>query len=107
MGTGGAQTKEQLVVEAYDWKDTAKLIVVIRNVGSAEVTLAAAYIEGAAAPGGPTGLPADKVAIGLTISYTLTMPLGFTPTSGASYVLKLATLTGGTFTFSCVAGKAG
>jgi len=108
MGTGGSQTKEQIILEAYDWKTTAnKLVVTIRNVGSSEVVLAASYIEGLAAPGGPTGDTVnDKLAIGSTLTYTLDKPTPLTLTTGAAYTVKFATATGGTFTFSVVYGRA-
>jgi len=106
MGTGGSQTKEQIILEAYDWKGST-LAVIVRNVGSSDVTLAASYIEGLAPTGGPAGAdPGDKVAIGTTKAYTLTPPGGLTVTAGASYVLKFVTATGGTFSFSVVKGKA-
>jgi len=102
MGTGGAQTKEQLIIEVYNWK-TGTLNYTVRNVGSANVEIAATYLEGVAQ----------------TVTGTLVIPVGdskshsFTPTGvgtlseGASYVLKLVTKTGATFTFSCVKGRAG
>jgi len=105
MGTGGSQTKEQLIVEAYDWTATGTLKFVLRNVGSAQVEVAAIYLEG-----NSLGALASTVTIGSTVAYSLSVPatIGTTTiTSGASYVLKVISATGGTFTFSVVAGKAG
>jgi len=101
MGTGGSQTKEQLIIEAYDWTATGALKVILRNVGSAQVAIAAIYLEG-----NSLGAGASTVNIGGTVSYSLAVT-GITITSGASYVLKVISATGGTFTFSVVAGKAG
>jgi hypothetical protein len=101
MGTGGTQTKEQLILEAYDWKDKGTIIMIVRNVGSTEVNIAAIYLEGS-----PLTPATATVSIGGTASYSLSAS-GLTVTSGASYTLKLITATGGTFTFSVVAGKAG
>jgi len=102
MGTGGAQTKEQLILEAYDFKALSALQLTIRNVGSSSVTIAAIYLEGATA-----GVAASTVPIGSLAVYSFAVPGAVTVTSGASYVLKLVTATGGTFSFSVVAGKAG
>ena len=46
MGTGGQQTKEQLIVEFYDWKDLATIKFSLRNVGSVNCLIAAVYLEG-------------------------------------------------------------
>nr|MDO8134759.1 hypothetical protein [Candidatus Njordarchaeum guaymaensis] len=102
MGTGGSQTKEQVIIEAYDWTATGTLKFVLRNVGSAQVEIAAIYLEG-----NSLGAAASTVTIGSTVAYSLTVPGTITITSGASYVLKVISATGGTFTFSVVAGKAG
>jgi len=100
MGTGGSQTKEQLILEAYDWKTSGTLKLTFRNVGSAQAVIAAIYLEG-------TDLTAavSTVSIGSIAVYSLTVPTSLT--AGASYVLKLATATGATFSFSVVNGKAG
>jgi len=102
MGTGGAQTKEQFMLEAFDWKSAGTLLVTFRNVGSAQAVIAALYLEG-------TSLSAavSTVPIGSLAAYSITVPGTITVTMGASYVLKLVTATGGTFSFSVVAGKAG
>lgn len=99
MGTGGSQTKEQLVLEAFDWK-TATLKAVLRNVGSADVTVASIYVEGANCAVGT-----QVISIGSTFAYSFTPP--GTYTAGASYVLKVVSATGAVFSFSVVCGKAG
>jgi len=102
MGTGGAQTKEQLIIEVYNWK-TGTLNYTVRNVGSANVEIAATYLEGVA----------QTVTGDTIISVGSSKGQSFTPTGvgtlseGASYVLKLVTKTGATFTFSAVKGRAG
>jgi flagellin-like protein len=100
MGTGGTQTKEQLILEAYDWKTLTSLSLTIRNVGSTEVSIAAIYLEGAS-----LNPVSTAVSIANTVTYS-GLSVGITYTSGASYTLKIVTATGGTFTFSIVAGKA-
>jgi len=98
MGTGGAQTKEQLIIEAFDWTGQ-DLKFTVRNVGSANVTIAAVYLEGAAKITSTT-----TVGIGSTAALTITNPTGFS--AGASYVLKIVSITGATFTYSVIKGRA-
>lgn len=107
MGTGGSQTKEQLIVENYNWKAAdGTLSFVLRNVGSSKVTIAAAYLEGLVLTG--IGGTAQTVDVGGTQSYgTVSTPTGLVVTEGASYVLKIVTATGATFTYSVVKGRAG
>ena len=101
MGTGGTQTKEQLILEAYNWNvSTNSISLVFRNVGSTVVNIAAIYLEGTSLS------PATStVLIANTVSYSLSTGSGHT--LSASYTLKVVTATGGTFSFSVVAGKAG
>ena len=100
MGGGGAQVKEQLIVEAYNWNNPASLILNIRNVGSASVTIDKVYIAGE-----------QKIPTG-----TLDIPVGgvqaiTVATSGASYgvafSIKVVTKTGGVFSFSAIQGSSG
>jgi len=101
MGTGGAQTKEQLIVENYKWNGTG-LYYTVRNVGSANVEIAAHYLEGVK----QTAAGTNVVNVGSFQDFSLT-PTGGTFTDGSAYVLKLVTKTGATFTFSVVKGRAG
>ena len=71
--------------------------LIFRNVGSAQVSIAAVYLEGVT-----LSPAASTVAIAGTVSYSLTVA-GLTITPGASYTLKVVTATGGTFSFSVVA----
>jgi len=102
MGGGGAQVKEQLILEAYNWKDaTAGLTVFLRNVGSSDIEVAAIYVGGTAATSGATGY----LSVKQSTSFTPTVPAGIT--AGTAYVVKVVTKTGGVFSFSCIAGTAG
>jgi len=100
MGTGGSQTKEQLILEAYDWRG-ADVLFTLRNVGSSSVTVAAVYLEGSSQI-----TATATVGIGSTAPFTIIAPSG-TWSLGASYVLKVVTITGATFSYSIVKGKAG
>jgi len=82
MGTGGQQTKEQLIVEFYDWKDLATIKFSLRNVGSVNCLIAAVYLEGEDLTAG-----GDTISIGTNKGYTKTVT--------------------GTFTYSVICGRAG
>ena len=96
---GGQQVREQVIMDAYDWK-TATLTLYIRNVGSQDVTIAAIYIEGVQATTCAVAIPIQVLSTfsGLTAS-------GLTLTSGAAYTIKVITITGAVFTFACIYGK--
>jgi len=100
MGSGGSQTKEQLILEAYDWT-TATPRITLRNVGSSHVTVATIYIEGNA-----WLTTASTVSLGAAAPFSGAQPGGMTFQAGASYVIKVISTTGGTFSFSIIKGKA-
>jgi len=99
MGGGGAQTKEQLILEAYDWTG-ANLVLYVRNVGSTDVTLAAIYVAGEQEPA------TNVIAVKTGVQVTLT-GLTATYTSGTAYTIKMITVTGGVFSFTCINGSSG
>jgi len=101
LGTlmGGAQTKEQLILEAYDWTG-ANLVLYVRNVGSTDVTLAAIYVAGEQEPA------TNVIAVKTGVQVTLT-GLTATYTSGTAYTIKMITVTGGVFSFTCINGSSG
>jgi flagellin-like protein len=102
QGTGGQQTREQLIMEAYDATDTTTWKLHLRNVGPTSITVSAVYIEGKPAASNATGSisPSQKVTLGVTL------PSGFTPTSGAAYTVKVVTASGAVFSYSVIAGRA-
>jgi flagellin-like protein len=95
---GGTQVREQVIMDAYNWK-TATLTLYLRNVGSQDVTIAAVYIEGVQA-----ATMASPIAIQSLITLS-GLSSGATLTSGAGYTIKVITITGAVFTFSCIYGK--
>jgi len=104
MGTGGQQTKEQLILEFYDWKTAGAVTFALRNVGSVNVQVAAVYLEGGSLGAAVSG----SVNVGSTVAFSsISQPTGITFSQGASYTLKVITATGGTFTYSVVCGRAG
>jgi len=100
MGGGGAQVKEQLIMEAYDWKTSpTSLVLHLRNVGSTAVNVTVVYVEGVSKTMSPTSLSVNPGAAGdLTVTAS--------GTAGVAYPVKIVTKSGGVFTFSCVNGRA-
>jgi len=98
---GGQQVREQVIMDAYKWPSTGGLTLFLRNVGSSTVNIAAVYVQGIGVMTGAT-----------TIIPVLTMVTVSLPTSasalslsaGVAYTIKIVTIDGAVFTFSCVYG---
>ncbi len=102
MGSGGAQTKEQLIMEVYNWGgNTTTLTFTLRNVGSSAVTVASVYLGGTALATALT----TAISIGATSPFSYSPGAGYT--SGAAYTLKVVSASGGVFSFSVIKGSAG
>lgn len=99
MGGGGSQTKEQLIMESYDWT-TPNPKVVMRNVGVSSVVISRAYVA-AQVVSELDGLVLEPGKSSQAVS------LGFTGSLGTSYVLKVISATGGIFVFVMIAGSSG
>jgi len=101
MGGGGAQVKEQLILEAYDWS-TSPLKLYLRNVGSSPFKVVAIYVGGALSTGTPaTAEMTVKASTRIDVTYPIT------PASGTAYTIKIVTETGGVFSFTCIYGSSG
>ncbi len=103
--SGGAQTKEQLIMEAYNWNfpsSPGTIALTVRNVGSASIDASATdvFVNGVAS-GQLSGCGTLQPLGG---SCTTTITPGGTYTAGASYPLKLVTPDGGVFSYSVIAG---
>jgi flagellin-like protein len=99
MGGGGAQVKEQVIMEAYDWVATGTLKIYVRNVGSSAVKIVAVYVGGSL----------NTMAVDLPVKAATSISpntLG-TVSSGTAYTIKVVTETGGVFSFSCICGSSG
>lgn len=109
QSSGGQQTKQQLILEAYNWV-AANLVLNLRNVGSAAIDLNEAdfFLNGVThtATGygscGATGVlapqdPCPNVTISPTISVT----------GGVAYTLKIVTADGAVFSYAVIRGQAG
>jgi hypothetical protein len=98
------QTKQELVLEAYNWSTLTSLSFGLRNVGSATINIGTTdvFLNGVLQGTGPcTGTLTVQAKCAGSIS-----PTGFTPVSGVAYVLKLVTPDGAVFSYSITAGQA-
>jgi flagellin-like protein len=112
QGTGGQQTREQLLIEAYDARATSGTVtwtLYMRNVGPTTSVIAAVYVEGI-----PVALPDDLIRTftpGATQTFPITFESGTDPdqvplTPGAAYTVKVVTVSGAVFSYSVIAGTA-
>ncbi len=122
--SGGQQTKDQVILEAYNWAPLASggalssLTLYLKNVGSSTVNLsppatgtpgADYFVNGIAiaspvvsvwrvlqllAPGSPT----------CTVALTIVATTGY-PTTGAAYPVKVVLPDGGVFSYTAIAGQ--
>lgn len=98
---GGSQTREQIELDAYNWK-TADLILYLRNVGASDVVVDAVYVAGEVVS---SNMGVSVVVQGPVVPITLTPPGSITLASGVAYTIKVVTKSGGVFTFSCIYGR--
>ena len=105
--TGGAQTTEQLELEAYDWTTTSTLTLYVRNVGGSKIIIDEIYVQevGGSIINHITGTSIE-VSVGSTETITITN-FSTNPTTGATYVVKIITKTGAIFNFKVIAGRSG
>ena len=110
--SGGQQTKEQLILEAYHWDFSSSpgtITGTLRNVGSASIDASTTdvFVNGIPASGGLGGGcgTATLTPAGGSCDFSFTPGAG-TYIGGAAYPLKLVTATGGVFSYTVVAGGA-
>jgi FlaG/FlaF family flagellin (archaellin) len=120
--SGGQQTKDQVILEAYDWTTTTNLILNLKNVGSSTVNLAMAgavsgsigadyFVNGVAiATAGTGGTNACSATVTpgsatCQVALAITATTGY-PTSGAAYPVKIVLPDGGVFSYTAIAGQA-
>jgi len=110
--SGGTQTKEQVIMEAYSWSGTT-ITVTLRNVGSATENLGAAdyFVNGVKVTSAVAGSVCTNIS---TVTPTQNCQVVLTPaqsagslTVGAAYSLKVVTPTGGVFSYSVMDGGSG
>lgn len=102
------QYSNQITLEYYDWTTITSLNLTLRNVGSGLTRIAAYYVNGVKVipSGGCTSVttlnPQTSCAVKLTIPAALN---GKTIVPGVAYLVKVVTVDGGIFAYSCVAGQ--
>lgn len=105
--SGGQQTKQQLIMEAYNWNaGTGSIGLSLRNVGSASIdgTRTDVFVNGVKA-NAPTGSCSVTITPGQSCSMTFSAPLATgSYVAGASYPLKLVTPDGGVFSYAVICG---
>jgi flagellin-like protein len=106
---GGQQTKEQVIMEAYQWTggSPGALTLTFRNVGPAAVDMEHADVFVNGVPqGNPTTTCNTVLNPGDSCSYTIDPVAegGTTLVPGAAYPLKIVTPTGGVFSYSIIQG---
>jgi flagellin-like protein len=103
--SGGAQTKEQLIMEAYNWPATGSITLTVRNVGSAAVDAenTDVFVNGLAS--GTLSGCGTLTPLGGHCTATVNPASGSGSfTAGAAYPLKLVTPDGGVFSYSVICG---
>ncbi len=108
--SGGQQTKDQVILEAYDWTTSGMLVLNLKNVGSSTVNVAHAsadyFVNGIAQPTVTDCTGASALAPGAaTCKETITTTGTFT--SGAAYPVKVVLPDGGVFSYTAIDGHAG
>jgi len=106
---GGQQTKEQLIMEAYQWNTLAgPLTLTVRNVGPANIQVSDFFINGALQTT-PTGTCMSAsppvITVGNSCILTIATPSGSTFSSGVEYPMKIVTVDGAVFSYSAIAGS--
>jgi flagellin-like protein len=108
--SGGQQTKDQVILESYDWLTSpTTLTLYLKNVGSSTVNLAAGsadyFVNGNAIATVLACTGASAVAPGAaTCKVALTVAATFTP--GAAYPVKVVLPDGGVFSYTAIDGQA-
>jgi flagellin-like protein len=100
--SGGQQTKEQVIMEAYSFPVGGPLVVQLRNVGSAsENLLGADYFIAGSKTNAPSGSCTSAVTPGGSCQASLTgIPPSLIP--NAAYPFKIVTPTGGVFSYTVI-----
>jgi flagellin-like protein len=113
--SGGSQTKDQLVMAAYNWGSTNTLDLYLQNVGSSTLDLVPGtgtsasgpsyFVSGIlvkAVPGTPACTTAQAPGTAACEMVLTNLP---TVTTGASYAIKVITPDGGVFSYAAIAGQ--
>jgi FlaG/FlaF family flagellin (archaellin) len=103
--SGGQQTKDQVILEAYNWNGTS-LTLYLKNVGSSTVNLSSGsadfFVNGVASTPSSNACTSAEAPGAATCQVTLTTPA---VTSGAAYPVKIVLPDGGVFSYTAIAGQ--
>ncbi|MGP8069269.1 MAG: archaellin/type IV pilin N-terminal domain-containing protein [Candidatus Bathyarchaeia archaeon] len=111
--SGGSQTKDQLIMAAYNWPAAGPLVLYVQNVGSSTLNLlviggASYFISGilvAATPAGTGGCTTAQAPGSGACQMNLPNPTTITLTSGSAYPIKVVLADGGVFSYSAIYGQ--
>lgn len=110
QGSGGQQTKDQLIMEAYQWPSSGTTLTLnLRNTGSSSVNVLTAtiYVAGVLQSATPACTPpstSSAVLPGGICTDVMTVTGVGTLTSGAAYVVKVSLADGAVFSYSAIYG---
>jgi FlaG/FlaF family flagellin (archaellin) len=97
---GGQQTKEQIELDAYTWKQGQPLTLHLRNVGTVILVVDAIYVEGVTISSSMN----SQISVGQVKDISLTMPGTISYVGNVEYTIKIVTQSGGVFSFPCIYG---
>lgn len=109
--SGGSQTKDQLIMAAYNWPSGGPLVLYVQNVGSSTLNLlptaASYFVNGILITGAAAGTPACTASVAPgTGACSMTLPTAaLTLTSGSAYPIKVVLPDGGVFSYSAIYGQ--
>ena len=111
QSSGGQQTKQQVIMEAYSWPATTAggnpITMTLRNVGPSATEFSDAFINGVtAAPTGscaPFNTATNVLAVGQSCQLILTPTNA--PSGGVAYTIKIVTIDGAVFSYSAIYGQ--
>lgn len=106
--SGGQQTKEQLIMEAFSFPTGGPLALTVRNVGSASINVGGSdfFVNGVKSNAitgtcsGATLTPSQSCVANVPLASYASL------VSGAAYPLKIVTPDGGVFSYSVTFGGA-
>jgi len=107
---GGSQTKDVLILEAYNFPVGGPVVISMRNVGPNSINIGGAdfFVNGIKATLGAPGSGTSCVSATLTptqpCSAILTLGAGSSLIWGSSYPLRVVTPDGGVFSYPVTAG---
>jgi flagellin-like protein len=106
--SGGSQTKQQLVLEAYNWVSSPSLTLNLRNVGSAAIAVSSAdvFVNGISQAQPLTACGTLQPTGSCVVTFDVNTSGASSLLGGVSYVLKIVTPDGAVFSYTVINGQA-